>query len=65
VALSAWAFDVIGFNRLGIQHSTSNSASCRVAERAGFRAQGTLRQAIKHAGGWHDWHVHGRLRTDT
>ncbi|MFD3406861.1 GNAT family N-acetyltransferase [Kribbella sp. NPDC058693] len=62
-ALSAWAFELIGFNRLGIQHSTVNTASCRVAERTGYRAEGTLRQAIKHADGWHDWHLHGRLRT--
>jgi RimJ/RimL family protein N-acetyltransferase len=63
-ALSAWAFESIGFNRLNIQHSTSNTASCRVAERTGYRVEGTLRQAIKHADGWHDWHLHGRLRTD-
>ncbi|MEV4264935.1 GNAT family N-acetyltransferase [Kribbella sp. NPDC049584] len=63
-AVSAWAFESIGFNRLNIQHSTANPASCRVAEQAGYRAEGTLRQAIKHADGWHDWHLHGRLRTD-
>lgn len=63
-ALSAWAFESIGFNRLNIQHSTTNTASCRVAERTGYRVEGTLRQAIKHADGWHDWHLHGRLRTD-
>ncbi|WUJ73463.1 GNAT family N-acetyltransferase [Kribbella soli] len=63
-ALSAWAFESIGFNRLNIQHSTVNTASCRVAERTGYSVEGTLRQAIKHADGWHDWHLHGRLRTD-
>ncbi|WP_432883754.1 GNAT family N-acetyltransferase [Kribbella sp. CA-245084] len=62
--LSAWAFESIGFNRLNIQHSTVNTASCRVAERTGYSIEGTLRQAIKHADGWHDWHLHGRLRTD-
>ena len=62
--LTAWAFGVIGFNRLDIHHSTANTASCRVAERTGYRYEGTLRQAIKHADGWHDWHLHGRLRTD-
>ena len=64
-ALSAWAFGQIGFNRLNIHHSTANTASCRVAERTGYMLEGTLRQAIKHADGWHDWHVHGRLHTDT
>jgi RimJ/RimL family protein N-acetyltransferase len=64
-ALSAWAFGSIGFNRLNIHHSTTNTASCRVAARTGYRHEGTLRQAIMHADGWHDWHIHGRLGTDT
>ncbi|HET6743957.1 MAG TPA: GNAT family N-acetyltransferase [Kribbella sp.] len=64
-ALSAWAFGQIGFNRVDLHHSTANTASCRVAERTGYRLEGTLRQAVKHADGWHDWHLHGRLHTDT
>lgn len=64
VTVSAWAFGLIGFNRLNLHHSTANTASCRVAERTGYRLEGTLRQAVKHADGWHDWHVHGRLGTD-
>jgi RimJ/RimL family protein N-acetyltransferase len=63
-ALSAWAFRQVGFNRLNIHHSTANTASCRVAGRTGYHLEGTLRQAIKHADGWHDWHIHGRLHTD-
>lgn len=63
-ALSDWAFGSMGFNRLSIHHSTANTVSCRVAERAGYQLEGTLRQAIKHADGWHDWHLHGRLHTD-
>jgi len=64
-SLSAWAFGQAGFNRLNIHHSTANTASCRVATNAGYQLEGTLRQAIMHADGWHDWHVHGRLRTDS
>jgi ribosomal-protein-alanine N-acetyltransferase len=63
-AMTGWAFGTIRFNRLGIQHSTANVASCRVAARTGFLPEGTLRQAIKHADGWHDWHIHGRLHSD-
>lgn len=63
-AVRRWAFEEIGFNRLGIQHSTENLASCRVADKTGFGLEGTLRQAAKHADGWHDWHIHGRLRSD-
>lgn len=63
-ALCTWAFGEIGFHRLNIQHSTANTASCHVAERVSFPLEGTLRQAIKHADGYHDWHLHGRLATD-
>ncbi|QNE22053.1 GNAT family N-acetyltransferase [Kribbella qitaiheensis] len=63
-ALSAWAFGQIGFHRLNINHSTANTASCRVAERTNYHLEGTLRQAIKHADGWHDWHLHGLIATD-
>lgn len=62
--MCGWAFGEVGFHRLENHHSTLNEASCRVAEKTGFTHEGTLRQAIKHADGWHDWHVHGRLRTD-
>ena len=62
--ISGWAFEEIGFNRLNIQHSTENLASCRVADKTGFVLEGTLRQAIRHVDGWHDWHLHGRLRGD-
>ena len=63
-AVQRWAFEEIGFNRLNIHHSTENLASCQVATKTGFSLEGTLRQAIKHADGWHDWHLHGRLRSD-
>ncbi|WP_020388440.1 GNAT family N-acetyltransferase [Kribbella catacumbae] len=63
-AVREWAFDELGFNRLGIQHSIANEASCRIAGKTGFVLEGTLRQAIRHADGWHDWHLHGRVRSD-
>jgi RimJ/RimL family protein N-acetyltransferase len=63
-AMSRWAFDEIGLHRLNLHHSTANEASCRVAAKTGFPLEGTLRKAILHADGWHDWHVHGRLTTD-
>jgi RimJ/RimL family protein N-acetyltransferase len=63
-ALSAWVFGQIGFHRLTIDHSVANPASCRVATRSGYQLEGTLRQAIKHADGWHNWHIHSRLHTD-
>lgn len=62
--LSAWAFETAGFHRLELAHSASNPASCRVALKSGYRAEGTKRQQARHADGWHDMHAHARLATD-
>jgi RimJ/RimL family protein N-acetyltransferase len=59
-AASRWAFGV-GFRRLELEHSTLNRASCRVAEKAGFTAEGTRYGAARHADGHHDMHTHARL----
>lgn len=59
-----WAFDDVGFHRLELDHSTSNPASCRVAVKAGFAAEGVLRGRALHLDGWHDMHAHGRLAAD-
>lgn len=64
VALSAWAFDVLGLHRLGLGHAVANTASCRVAEKAGFAAEGVKRSAWLHADGFHDVHLHARLNGD-
>ncbi len=64
-AMRGWAFDEIGFNRLDIHHSTANEASCKVAGATGFAYEDTLRKAIQHPDGFHDWHLHGRLHTDS
>jgi RimJ/RimL family protein N-acetyltransferase len=60
-AMSEWFFIRGGFHRIELEHSTANVASCRVAVRAGFAAEGTRRQAVLHADGWHDMHLHARL----
>lgn len=59
-AASRWAFTV-GFRRLELQHSTLNPASCRVAEKAGFAAEGTRLRAALHADGHHDMHTHALI----
>ena len=61
---SAWMLDVIGLHRIWLVHSVQNVASCRVAERAGFVAEGTMRDQARHADGWHDMHLHARLARD-
>ena len=39
-------------HRRGLGHSVANTASCRVADRAGFRLEATLRSALLHSDGW-------------
>jgi RimJ/RimL family protein N-acetyltransferase len=60
--LAEWALTAVGLHRLEIRHSTANAESCQVALRAGFALEGTARSALLHADGWHDMHVHARLR---
>jgi RimJ/RimL family protein N-acetyltransferase len=62
--LTAWCFAGLRLHRVEVHHSTANAASCRVAHRAGFVAEGTRRGEGRHADGWHDMHVHARLDTD-
>ncbi|WP_052848794.1 GNAT family N-acetyltransferase [Streptomyces avicenniae] len=62
--LTAWALDEAGFHRLTLLHSTANTASCRVAEKAAFALEGTLRSAALHADGHHDMHLHAHVRGD-
>lgn len=62
--LSDWAFGEIGLHRLELTHATANEASCRVALKTGFAAEGTKRSAVLHADGWHDMHLHARVRGD-
>ncbi|MEU7563938.1 GNAT family N-acetyltransferase [Streptomyces eurythermus] len=64
VRLSRWAMDDLGLHRLRLTHSVANPASCRVATRTGFALEGTMRRALLHADGWHDEHLHARVRGD-
>ncbi|MGW2487221.1 GNAT family N-acetyltransferase [Streptomyces sp. NPDC001606] len=63
-ALSRWAFEEVGLHRLELLHALANEASCRVAAKAGFALEGTKRSALLHPDGWHDVHLHARLRDD-
>ncbi|MCT9090238.1 GNAT family N-acetyltransferase [Streptomyces sp. ASQP_92] len=62
--VSRWALDELGLHRIRITHSVSNPASCRVAQRAGYTLEGTMRSALLHADGWHDEHLHARVAGD-
>jgi len=59
---SRWAVDELGLHRLGLGHSVVNTASCRVADKAGFRLEATLRSALLHPDGWHDMHLHALVK---
>ena len=63
--LTRWAFETVRLHRLFLLHSTANAASCRVADKSGYRLEGTLRSSMLHADGWHDVHLHARLRGES
>lgn len=64
-AMSTWLFDHVGLHRLELAHSTRNTASCRVATKAGYLLEGTKRQQTLHGDGWHDMHLHARVQGDS
>jgi RimJ/RimL family protein N-acetyltransferase len=70
-AASRWAFAArvdggLGLHRVSLDHALVNESSCRVAERAGFRLEGTMREYyVELDGRRHDSHLHARLSTDS
>jgi ribosomal-protein-alanine N-acetyltransferase len=60
-AMTTWLFEELGLHRLSLLHSVQNAASCRVADKARFDLEGTLRSQVLHADGWHDMHIHARV----
>ena len=63
-ATATWMFRSVGLNRVELNHSTLNTPSCRIAQKAGFRYEGTKRRQALHQDGWHDMHLHARLAGD-
>jgi len=69
-AAARWAFRSpadggLGLHRLSLDHALVNEGSCRVATRAGFLLEGTMRDYYVEAdGSRHDSHLHARLATD-
>ncbi|MEV0157384.1 GNAT family N-acetyltransferase [Micromonospora sp. NPDC050686] len=64
-ALTGWGFTRLGLHRVELLHAVPNVASCRVAERAGYAAEGLLRESYRFGDGRrYDEHLHARLATD-
>lgn len=62
-----WAFEELALHRIELGHALGHEASCRVAERCGYRYEGTQRGAMweeaRHDA-FRDCHLHARLTTD-
>ncbi|MFE4517945.1 GNAT family N-acetyltransferase [Kitasatospora sp. NPDC056783] len=64
-AVTRWGVEHAGVRRIELYHSVANEGSCRVAERAGFPYEGTLRGSYTYGGGvYTDEHLHARLASD-
>ncbi|RKW70525.1 GNAT family N-acetyltransferase [Galactobacter caseinivorans] len=63
-AAADWAFAERGLQRLELGHRTNNPASCGVATRAGFQAEGVERGKLLYDGARYDVELHARLHTD-
>jgi RimJ/RimL family protein N-acetyltransferase len=64
-AACRWAFTDLGLHRIQLFHAVENTASARVAEKAGFTREGRLRQSHRYGDGQrHDELLWGRLATD-
>ncbi|MFH9352534.1 GNAT family N-acetyltransferase [Kitasatospora sp. NPDC017646] len=64
-AVAAWGVRTAGVRRIELYHAVGNEASCRVATRAGFPYEGTLRASYRYGDGpYNDEHLHARLASD-
>ncbi|MEU1270385.1 GNAT family N-acetyltransferase [Streptomyces sp. NPDC005799] len=68
LALAAhWAHTGLRLHRLELGHAVGHEISCKVAERCGFRYEGTMRGQMFEADrqdAFRDAHLHARLATD-
>jgi RimJ/RimL family protein N-acetyltransferase len=60
----AHAFDSVGLHRIALEVYAFNPRARRVYDKLGFRAEGTLRHALRWDGAWVDAHVMSVLGTE-
>lgn len=63
-AVSGWAVRELDVFRLELGHRTENTASCRVATRAGYAPEGVERAKLRYGDRRFDVETHARLATD-
>jgi ribosomal-protein-alanine N-acetyltransferase len=63
-AVVSWGFERVGVHRLRAIIAVGNEASIRLAQRLGFRLEGTMREAERIGAGWHDAFIFGLLDAD-
>lgn len=59
-----YAFDTLNLNRIQLHVATANDHAVKAYEGAGFKIEGTLREAMYHHGRYEDFYVMGILRSD-
>jgi RimJ/RimL family protein N-acetyltransferase len=58
-SVTSWAIGTLGLHRIVLTHGVENAASCRIAQKAGFELEGTMRMAKRFGDGrLHDEHIH-------
>jgi RimJ/RimL family protein N-acetyltransferase len=63
-ALCDWGFQALGLERIEWRAYVGNDASHRVAQKAGFRVEGTVRAGIPHRGERRDCWLGAILASD-
>jgi [ribosomal protein S5]-alanine N-acetyltransferase len=61
IAVTAWAFETLGLQRIFALPLADNLASCRVLEKAGFVLEGTLRHSAIKEGVIRDQRMYAKL----
>jgi RimJ/RimL family protein N-acetyltransferase len=64
VLLTRWGFETLGLQRLELRIDPANESSLRIAQRAGYRHEGTLRNLYFKEGLRSDTAVWSRLADD-